>query len=70
MMLYKGGPQCNVRKIDLDVIGTSRGMGRLEKTWIKSVRNDYKTLNLTDKITLDWTEWKRKIHVGGPVNSD
>lgn len=33
---------------------------------IETAGNDHKALNLTVKITLDRTEWKRKIHVADP----
>lgn len=50
----------------LEIVGTSSGRGRLKKTQIKAVRNDLKAVNLIDKIALNQTEQKRKIHVAEP----
>lgn len=59
-----------VRKIDwFEVTGTSRDRKIPKKIWIEIVRNDIKTLYLTDN-TLDMTEWKSKIHVPILVNRD
>lgn len=41
--------------------------GRHKKTWIETIRNDLKALNFTDKIALDRTEWKYKIHAADPT---
>lgn len=48
--------------VSLEVLGTLRGW-RPKKTWMKTVRNDLRTLNLTDKIALHLTEWKFSLHV-------
>lgn len=38
----------------------------LSKSSRETIRNDFKALNLTDKVVLDQTEWKRKIHIADP----
>lgn len=48
-----------IRKNDsLEVIGTQEG--RKTKEIIDKIVYDLWTTNLTDEITLDWTDWKRK----------
>lgn len=33
------------------------------KTWVETIWNFLKAINLTNKIFLNWTEWNYKIHV-------
>lgn len=52
-----------LEKLIVQRLDVHQRVERPKKTWIEIVRNDIKTLNLTDKITLEQTEQKRKIHI-------
>lgn len=52
-----------LEKLIVQRLDVHQRVERPKKTWIEIVRNDLKTLNLTDKITLEQTEQKRKIHI-------
>lgn len=54
--MYKGGPYINGAD-RLEVIGISRGKERPEKIWIETITNDFRALNLADKIVLGRTKW-------------
>lgn len=54
----------------LQVTTTYSRRGRLKKTWLKTVTNDLKALNLNYKNVLNQTEWRRKTFLADPVNQD
>ena len=57
-----------VRRCDTGVAeGTSRGRGRPRLKWESSVNRDMTLLDLTKQMTLDRTEWRRRIHVADPI---
>lgn len=63
--MNKGRPYMQLReKIECsNVTRTSRRRKRPKKTWIETIRNDLKALNLTGKIALNRAEWlQRKVH--------
>lgn len=47
--------------IVLEVTHISKGIRRLKKLYLGTVRNDLKTLNLTDKTILNWPESKLRF---------
>lgn len=49
--MYIESPQ--MKKLELEVTIVSKERGRLKKTQIETVRNDFNTLNLTNKIAFD-----------------
>lgn len=59
--MYKQDQPIQFWENSLVVIGTLRKREKSLKTWIKTIKKDFAVLNLTDKIDLDWIEWKHKI---------
>lgn len=56
-----------VKKIDcLEVISISRRIGRPNKTWIETVGNEHKALNLTDKLLWSGLNVNVRFRVTGP----
>lgn len=47
--------------------GTSRGKGRPRLKWKSIINRDMTLLDLTKQMTLDRTEWRRRIHVADPI---
>ena len=57
-----------VRRCDTGVAeGTCRGRGRPRLKWESSINRDMTLLDLTKQMTLDRTEWRRRIHVADPI---
>ncbi|KAL7229474.1 hypothetical protein ACSBR2_008059 [Camellia fascicularis] len=46
---------------------SSREMGRPRLTWTSVVNRDMNLLNLTNEMTLDRVECRRKIHAADPI---
>ncbi|KAH0467733.1 hypothetical protein IEQ34_002766 [Dendrobium chrysotoxum] len=41
--------------------------GRPKKTWLKNIRNDLFLLDLNENLSLNETQWRKRIHVANPT---
>ncbi|KAH0461139.1 hypothetical protein IEQ34_008714 [Dendrobium chrysotoxum] len=58
----------HVRKVEvLDLTYVKKGRGRPKKTWLENIRNDLSLLDLNENLTLNRTQWRKRIHVADPT---
>ncbi|KAL0906290.1 hypothetical protein M5K25_024773 [Dendrobium thyrsiflorum] len=57
-----------VRKVEvLDLPYVKRGRGRPKKTWLENIRNDLSLLDLSENLTFNRAQWRKRIHVADPT---
>ena len=55
--------RCNTVTVD----GNVKGRGRPRLTWTSVVNRDMSLLNLTNEMSLDRVEWRRRIHAADSI---
>ncbi|KAI0502334.1 hypothetical protein KFK09_017282 [Dendrobium nobile] len=50
--------------LDLTYVKKDRGISK--KIWLESIRNDLSLLDVNENLTLNWTQWRKRIHVAEP----